>query len=418
MKNLFFIFILFYLSIISVDAQKRELRTANKMFERGELQQVKEYLAENASAFESADDKILNDLALLNGKIARLDRNYSKALEIIKNLESIESYSDQIRVMQDSLVNDLVNDAISANEDENYAEAAEKLYMSYSVRPDQLQDYLYFAASSAITARDTLTALQYYKELKEMKYEGIETLYFVTDKSTGEEKEVTASEYEIFQKSDDYENFRTEETESKYFEIVKNIGILYQQLGESEKALAVIQEARKENPEDLELILTEGNIYIQLDEKEKFLELTEKAAEKDPDNAIIFFNLGVVSMDLGEKDRARSYYEKSIELDPSYMNSYLNLTNLILEEDVEIVNRMNDLGTSKAENEEYEKLKLEREQLYLECIPLLNKALEIEKNCGVIRTLQNIYTVLSDYPDEFRKYKEMYESECLAPDTE
>ncbi|MCY4160390.1 MAG: hypothetical protein OXE77_00830 [Flavobacteriaceae bacterium] len=411
MRNLNWILIICFATITVVSAQKKELRTANKMFEKGQLQELKAYLDENQSIFENADQRILDDLSVLQGKIARLDRNYSKALKIVQSLESKESYAEQVNTMKDSLVNDLITEAIQANENKNYAEAADKLYMSYSLRPDQYQDYLYFAASSAIAAKDTLAALDYYNQLKDMKYEGIQTKYFVTEKKSGEELEVSLSEYEIFQRSKDYENFRKEQTPSKYPEIVKNLGILYLQIGETDTALAVIQEARKQNPEDLELILTEGNIYIQLDEKEKFLELTELAAERDPNNALIFFNLGVVTSDLEEDEKAREYYEKSIAIDPTYMNAYLNLTNLILEEDQEIVDQMNNLGTSKADDAKYEELKAKREELYLETIPLLEKALTIENNCGVIRTLQNIYNVLDD-SEKLNQYRDLYIQEC------
>ncbi|MCY4216291.1 MAG: hypothetical protein OXC92_04825 [Flavobacteriaceae bacterium] len=411
MRNLNWILIICFITANAVSAQKRELRTANKMFEKGQLQELKAYLDENQAIFDNADQGILDDLSVLQGKIARLDRDYSKALEIIKSLESKESYAEQVSIMKDSLANDLISEAIEANENSNYGSAAEKLYMSYLLRPDQYQDYLYFAASSAITARDTLTALDYYNQLKDIQYEGIQTKYFVTDKSTGEELEVSLSEYEIFQRSKDYENFRTEQTPSRYPEIVKNLGVLYLQIGEMDTALGVIQEARKENPEDLELILTEGNIYIQMDEKEKFLELTEMAAERDPDNAVIFFNLGVVTSDLGEKEKALEYYEKSIALDPTYMNAYLNLTNLILEDDQKIVDEMNNLGTSKADDAKYEELKAQRETLYLETIPLLEKALTIENNCGVIRTLQNIYNVLDD-SEKLNQYRDLYNQDC------
>ena len=413
MRELNLILVICLTTSTLVSAQKRELRTANKMFEKGQLQELKTYLDENQVVFENADQRILDDLSVLQGKIARLDRDYSKALEIIKSLESNESYVDQVSIMKDSLVSDLITEAIDANENQNYAEAADKLYMSYMLRPDQYQDYLYFAASSAITASDTLAALKYYNQLKEIEYEGIQTRYFVTQKSVGEETEVSLSEYEIFQRSKDYENFRTEQTPSRYPEIVKNLGFLYLQTGDTDTALAVIREAREENPEDLELILTEGNIYIRLDEKEKFLELTELAAEKDPDNALIYFNLGVVTSDLGEKERAREYYEKSIKIDPTYMNSYLNLTNLILENDQKIVDEMNNLGTSKADDAKYEELKVQREKLYLETIPLLEKALEIENNCGIIRTLQNIHNVL-DNTQEFNRYRDLYDQECTT----
>ena len=75
-----------------------------------------------------------------------------------------------------------------------------------------------------------------------------------------------------------------------------------------------------------------------------------EAIQKDPNNPILYYNLGVVSGELGEKEVAESYYKKSIELDPNNENSYLNLVALILDGEQEIVNEMNNLGTSRADN--------------------------------------------------------------------
>ena len=89
-----------------------------------------------------------------------------------------------------------------------------------------------------------------------------------------------------------------------------------------------------------------------------------EAIEKEPNNPVLYYNLGVVSGELGEKEAAVSYYEKSIELDPSNENSYLNLVALILDGEQEIVNEMNNLGTSRADNLRYDELKKVREDLY------------------------------------------------------
>ena len=126
------------------------------------------------------------------------------------------------------------------------------------------------------------------------------------------------------------------------------------------------------NPSDLNLILTEANIYIELGEKEKFQSLMTEAISQDPNNASLFYNLAVVTSDLGEKEAARDYYEKAIEIDPNYQNAYLNLVALILEGEQEIVEQMNSLGTSASENAKYDSLKLDRENIYRECIPILS----------------------------------------------
>ena len=107
--------------------------------------------------------------------------------------------------------------------------------------------------------------------------------------------------------------------------------------------------------------LTEEQKQIVTAAQEKFKDLISQAIEKDPNNAILYFNLGVVNNDLGDSKSARSFYEKAIEIDPEYESAYFNLTSLILSGEADIVEEMNSLGTSRADNARYDALKKERE---------------------------------------------------------
>ena len=275
--------------------------------------------------------------------------------------------------------------------------------MAYKIDPELNQDYLYYAASSAVNANLYEIALDYYTQLKEIGYTGVVTKYFVTEVDSGLETEVTESEYNLYLKSKSYENPREEDTPSRFPEIVKNIALIHAQMGDKDKAMAAVQEARKSSPSDLNLILTEANIYIELGEKEKFKDLMNEAIAQDPNNANLYYNLAVVTSDLGDKEAARAYYEKAIEVDPNYENAYLNLVALILEGEQSIVEQMNSLGTSAADNAKYDALKSDREELYKECVPILKSLIGIGENTNAIKTLMNIYGTLGDNEG----YKEM-----------
>lgn len=413
--------------VTSLTAQKRELRNANRFFNSGQIQDAVDVLTENQTIFDSADEKTQVQLKLLQGKIARIQGDYKNSLDIFNSIAAEKTVEGEVRSLIDSLANDLVVEASEASERayeardkdnldvarDDFLLAAENLYLTYQIKPDLYQDYLYFAASSAVQAQDTLRALEYYLLLKELKYSGITTKYYLTEVSTGEEREVTDTEYELFQKSDDYTDFREEETESRYPEIVRNVALLYTQLGDLENALNSVSEARQQNPEDIDLLLTEANIYLQTGERDKFQEMMEVAVKKDPNNEILHFNLGVVNSDLGNKDKAKEHYERSIEINPEYFNSYINLVNVILDGDVEIVDQMNNLGNTPEDNKKYDELKERREKIYKECIPILEKAISIQKDCGIIRTLMNIYGVLGDETGgEIQEVRELYADYC------
>jgi len=389
-------------------AQKKEYRSALKKFTAGDVAAAAQILEDNAQILSTADPKLAASITFLEGKIAASNKAFSTAIEKFEAAAEGGYTATEIDAEREKLVADLVNTAIADNEKNAFLEGAEKLYMAYQINPALNQDYLYYAASGAVNGKDYPLALSYYEELKDINYTGIKTQYFVTEVASGNEIEVSQTEFDLYKKSKDYTNHREAQTESKFPEIVKNIALIYADQGDSEKAMQAVQEARKSNPDDLNLILTEANIYIELDEKEKFQELIKQAIAQDPNNALLYFNLGVVNADLGDPVAARGYYEKAIELDSQYESAYLNLVSLILGGEAAIVDEMNSLGNSKADNARYDVLKEQREALYKECVPILKDLVALNQNEDAIKTLMNIYGTLGDN-EGFKEMKALLE---------
>tara|TARA_B100001093_G_scaffold379001_1_gene364308 strand:+ start:1218 stop:3137 length:1920 start_codon:yes stop_codon:yes gene_type:complete len=113
-------------------------------------------------------------------------------------------------------------------------------------------------------------------------------------------------------------------------------------------------------------------------------------------NATYYYNLGVSAADLGEKNKARVYFERSIELDPDYENSYGPLILIILNDESKIIEEMNSLSLSEADTSRYDILIKQREDLYKDCIPLLEKSNEINPNKLKIDLLIHMYGTLGD----------------------
>ena len=378
-------------------SQKKELRNANKFYDSGEYLSALDLLETSKSLFDSSDDKIKSQVMLLYGKIYTSTEDFELAIKSFNNSRELGANENDLNSEINKLETAIITSAIADNESENFSDAAKKLKMVYDINPENNALYLYYAASSAVNSNDLSLALEYYLILRDIKYEGIETKYYITDVSNETEIEISSeTEFNLLKKSKDYSNPREEETESKFPEIVKNIAIIYKQLGQNDMALAAIETARASNPDDVSLIITAANIYFELDDKEAFKLAMSEAIEKEPNNPILYYNLGVVSGELGEKESARTYYEKSIELDPTNQNSYLNLVALILDAEQEIVNEMNSLGTSKSDNLRYDELKITREELYKECVPILKDLIAISNDKEAIKTLMNIYGTLGD----------------------
>ncbi len=395
MKKLIIYILLLTISISY--SQKKELRNANKFFTSGEYSSAIDLLDSSQEIFDLSDDKIKSQAMLLYGKLHTVMQDFDLA---IKAFDLSRSYgiSNQLLAPEiNKLENAIITSAVGDNETEKFNEAAKKLKMVYDLNKDVNENYLFYAASSAVNSKDYSLALEYYEELRDIRYEGIETKFFITDVSSGNEIEINSeTEFNLLKKSKDYSNPREEDTESKFPEIVKNIALIYKELGQNDKALAAIEAARSSNPDDIGLIITAANIYFELDNKEAFRVAMSEAIEKEPNNPVLYYNLGVVSGELGELEAAISYYQKSIELDPKNENSYLNMVALILDGEQDIVNQMNSLGTSRADNLKYDELKEMRENLYKECVPILIDLISINNNIEAIRTLMNIYGTIGD----------------------
>ena len=412
MKKLTFLIAL--LIAFNLNSQKKELRQVDKLISQSFFDEANNNLSEIQTLVLSSEDKYKADFYFFKSMVSNELENFDEAIASYNNLKLINSaeYSNKVKtefeLLKDQIETSLVNSAVADNQGEKYSEASTKLYMAYNLNKEKNQDYLYYAAGSAVNSKNYDKALLHYLELKDLNYTGIVTEYFVTNVSSGVEEKVSESEYKVFEKSKEYNNPRIGETPSRYPEIVKNIALIYVQQGKNEIAIEAINQARQIQPDDTGLILNEADLYIRLSNNSnndedrkyyrlKFKELMELAITKEPENGILYYNLGVISGEQVEKEDAIKYYEQAILLKPDYVDAYLNLVSQILEGEKIIIEEMNNLGTSKSDNLRYDQLKVEREGLYQKCIPYLKNLIEISpQNLSALNTLKNIYGVIGD----------------------
>ena len=407
----------------NLQAQKKELRKIDKLVLESFWEEAKDELKTSKSLILSSEDKYKAQFYFYDAKVSNELKDFKNAINSLNNLNKLNPNSNlptklELEYSNLGIVisNSVVNSAVTDNQNSNFLDAAEKLIMAYEMDMDKNIDYLYFAAGSAVNGKDYDLSLEYYVKLKNMGYTGIVDEYFVTNNETGVEEKVSQTEYDLLKSSKDYSNPRIGQTESRFPEIVKNIALIYVQQGKNDLAEAAIKEAREIQPDDVSLLLNEADLYIRIsnnsdnDEdrllyRNKFKTLMEKAIELDPDNGILYYNLGVIYAEQGELVLAKEKYSQAIKLIPDYVDAYLNLVSVILEDEVSIVDEMNSLGTSKKDNLRYDDLKVKREDLYRECVPLLEELLNVSPtNIDALNTLKNIYGVLGNN-EAFMKMK-------------
>ena len=354
---------------LSVYGQKKELKAVVKLVESQDYDTALNKLLSLQSVVQDSELKYQAQYQFLAGKIYGRQKDFKAsfaAFDSARQLET-ENGSSKHTVEIDKLMNDLsieaINKAIQENQNENFTEAADLLILVYNIDKEKNLDYLYYAASSAVNGGDYDRALAYYQELRDLDYTGSVEKFYATENEAGEEVELSAENYVLFKKLKEYSNFRTEMTESKLPEIIKNIALIYVQQKRNDLAIGAIKDARAVNPLDVGLILTEASLYIQLGDFKKFIDLTKLAIEKDPNNHLLYFNLGIVNEQQNYMEEARSYLEKAIELSPSYVPSHLSLARVILAGEKELNEKMDLLVTSSSPSDinKYYQLKNEKE---------------------------------------------------------
>lgn len=417
MKNTFLL--LAFLSITTASfAQKNEIKAAAKALKSSDASAILAALEGVANTIDSADDKYVNQFYYLQGEAYALQAKagdfsaYDKAIAAYRKAIAKEEamgkskYTADIKLKFATMTADIVNAAVEDNNANNYKEAAEKLYLSYTLSPKDTV-YLYYAASSAVNGNAYKMSLKYYKMLKDLNYDGSEVKYSALNKETGAREEMPMAQRDLMVKSGAYEDPKDERTPSKINEVIKNIALIYTQLGEDEKAMQAYVEAREKNPKDVGLILNQANLYFKQGDKETFKSLMNEATEIDPTNPDLFYNIGVINMEQDNIEEARTAYKKTIELSTDYINAYLNLSTSFVNQGNALIDEMNSLGNTRKDIARYEVLKKEKQVLFEKAANTLEDGLKANaNNQDLLNQLKNIYGALGD-TDNFMRIKKL-----------
>ncbi len=386
-------------------AQKKEVKALEKAVKTENFMATPELIEAAENVIEAADDKLKQKFYYLKAKAILSGIDFSLVESALVGFEANKAakYEKEITELKTTCVTNIVNAAIQDSKTSNHVASAEKLMLAYNLSEDT--EYLYYASSSYVKAKKYKLALPLLLELKDLGYTGVKTTYLATNVETQKDDTFSSEETRAFSiKMKSHINPTEKVSKSVRPEIVKNIGYIYVDLGEVEKAFAAVKEARADSPNDIQLMLSEANLCLKLDDKTGFKKVMEEAIEQDPTNPELFFSLGAISAEQGDDEAAKGYYKICLEIDPTYINACFNMAALLLEEESTIVKKMNSLGTSASDNRKYDALQAKRDAVYKAAVPYLETVLSVEpRNESAIQTLKNMYGVLG----ETAKYKEM-----------
>lgn len=271
--------------------------------------------------------------------------------------------------------------------------------------------FKYNAALSYHRAENYTKAVEIYKELINEGYTGENTTWVGKDKESG-------SEVSFNSKSD-------ADTQVKLGLItavkeVKSPSIEKEIYTNALKALAisktydeVVEKISDKYPNDNEIQTLVGNIYHFAGNDEQFLNKLIENTKLDPKNPTNYFNVGVIYMNQNKDAEAIQYFEKAIAADPNYKSAYTNIALTKIKPEKEYVEKINaNLGNNAQERKIYQEYTQKRKDLYMEVIPYLEKAYQLDKtDYEAVKALRQAYqnVEMFDKEDEMRSIEKSLE---------
>lgn len=395
---------------LGVVAQKSELKTAEKALKKQDFTTALSTLKTIEGSIANADDKYKSKFYFIKGQVLAAQKNYKGAAEALNALFAMKNnkYTDDAKPVLNKMIQEVSTKAVDLyNNKKDYKNAADNFYLTYVLSPADTA-FAYNAAVSATQAKDYDKAIEYYKELQEIGYTGVEKQYVATDKASGKVESFGSDKArrDLMVKSGSFVKPDVQFSESKTATIVKNVALILKEQGKTEEAIEAFKGARASNPKDLNLILNEAQLYVEMGKMDKFGELMNEAVALDPENPTLYYNLGVVNFNEGRIDEAKKYYEKAIELKPDYGDAYMNLAVVVLNKEKAIVDEMNkNLSNFK----KYDELAAKQKDVYREALPFLEKADNLNRSVETVKTLMNLYEVL-EMGGKATEYRDLYKT--------
>ncbi len=165
------------------------------------------------------------------------------------------------------------------------------------------------------------------------------------------------------------------------------------QLGDTTRALQIVEDGRLSFPDDLSLMLELAQIYLETGQNDKLREALLSAIDADKENPNLYLILGQTYDNDGEYVKALEYYKKTIELGGENANVYYNIGAIYSNEGKAHLDEAKDLPLNEVKK--YEEL-VEKGNVKLEqAMPYFENALELDPNDKYsVLALKNIYIQL------------------------
>lgn len=160
----------------------------------------------------------------------------------------------------------------------------------------------------------------------------------------------------------------------------------YGKIENTQAQLNALKNGRKLAPNNTGLIFEEVNYYLAQNDNDALLKSLDVAIKAAPENKILQFAKGMALGNLKKYNEASLAYQEAIKIDADYFDAYNNLAGLYLDQTVALIEKMNSLGLSQADQKKYASIKKKRNSLYISAKPYLEEAVRIEDSAIEVLT--------------------------------
>jgi tetratricopeptide (TPR) repeat protein len=342
MKRIALVFA-FFLAIGQLFAQNSNVRKADRALESGDLQEAKELINEAVEHEKTMNDPktwytrgtiyqaILNNEGYSEELVKKASESYDKVFEMVGEGDKYFTLTD-LKVQE--LWGGFINEGSTAYSDQNYEDAVIAFEKALLVLPNDTTANLYAGVASQQMQKNQ-DALKYYYRLLDLDYHSediygsIISIERYANEDLEKALEITRMAKEKFPKNDTFQK--------------SEINLLIE-TGQVDVAKDRINDAIENEPNNANLYFNLGYLYEQLEEPEKAEEAYLKAIEIDPDYLDANFNYAVYyynkaadllakarDMDLqtykkegkklekeaiGYLEKSKPYFEKALEIAP------------------------------------------------------------------------------------------------------
>ena len=384
MRKLSFITILL-LCATTTFAQMGKLTQATSYFTSGKLDQAKKLVDEAIN-----HEKCINNYSayFVKGQIYQAiyeDANFKKldadaldkawdAFQKMIELDVKNKYTKKLEVQYKNLTIDFTNLAIERYNAENYAGALAAFKRVLEIQnspiltaeePAKIDTAVIFnTALAAQKANNMADAEKYYKEALKYGYE-------------------TARCYAM-------------------------LASILKEQGKQQESLEYLHKGYELYPDNSFMLVELINYYMQdSTQSDKAVAYLDAAIKQDPNNATYYRAKGSLFERMKQKDKAKEMFEKTLELDPTDFYAQFSLSNYKLDEVNELTEKVNNIVDIDEYNREIEKVY----KAYEELIPHFEKSLELKPgDKSALQILKQLYFKLRDKKPEYKKKYEEVEA--------